>query len=101
MSNTIQSLLLSAIIAILCGLGGYILRTNKKGVLALISDLVQKAEAAVQGSGLGAEKKAWVITQLQAAGIKVTAWVSAQIDYIVKLLNDKSGWRISADSTKD
>lgn len=101
MSNTVQSLLLSAIIAILCGLGAYILQSNKKGVLALISDLVQKAEAAVQGSGLGQEKKKWVITQLQAAGVKVTSWVSAQIDFIVKLLNDKSGWRISADSTKD
>lgn len=100
MPSTIQNLLLGAILAILCGLGAYILSANKRNILALIADFVQKAESAVSGSGLGAEKKAWVITQLEAAGIKITAWVSAEIDAIVQLLNEKSGWKISADSTK-
>ncbi len=100
MPDAIQGILLSAILAILCGLGAYILNANKKSVLRLISDLVQKAEAAVQGSGLGAEKKAWVITQLEAAGVKVTGWVSTEIDAVVRLLNEKSGWRIG-DRTGD
>lgn len=34
-----------------------------------------KAESTIQGSGMGADKKALVIAQLQAAGIKVTSWL--------------------------
>jgi hypothetical protein len=97
----VQTLLISLIIAILCALGAFILKTNKKNILASISDLVQKAEKAVEGTGLGAEKKRWVITQLEAAGTKVTAWVDAEIDAIVDLLNKKSGWKVTTTTSVD
>ena len=76
----------------LCGIGALILKTNKQRILAYTADLIQKAEAAVQGSGLGAQKKAIVVAQLQAAGITVNRWLSAQIDIIVATLTSKGAW---------
>ena len=57
-----------------------------------MADLIQKAESAVQGSGLGEEKKAIVVAQLEAMGIAVDTRLSGQIDSIVKYLNANSGW---------
>ena len=37
-------------------------------------------------------KKALVIAQLQAAGIKVTSWLDHQIDVIVATLNKTGAW---------
>ena len=41
---------------------------------------------------MGAERKKLVIAQLEAAGVKVTAWLSNQIDVIVKTLNTRGAW---------
>ncbi len=41
---------------------------------------------------MGADKKALVIAQLQAAGIKVTSWLDHQIDVIVATLNKTGAW---------
>ena len=56
------------------------LRMYKQQLLEMVSGLINRAEEAIQGSGMGAAKKAIVIAQLEAAGIRVTAWLSNQID---------------------
>lgn len=60
---------------------------------------VKKAETAVQGSGMGAEKKKLVCAWLETAGVKVTAGLSAAIDAIVRELNDREAWAL--DKAKD
>jgi len=75
-----------------CAIGAWLLKNRKQQILAITADLIQKAEQAVQGSGLGAEKKALVISQLEAMGIRVTAWLDAEIDGIVAWLNEKGAW---------
>ena len=88
----IKTIAIYLILALVCYLTAYLLKSRKAELLKTISDLVQKAESTVQGSGMGTEKKALVITQLEAAGIKVTASVDLAIDNIVAFLNEKSGW---------
>lgn len=69
-----------------------LLRNHKASVLQYTAQLIQSAEQAIQGSNMGAEKKALVIAQLQAAGIEVNAWLSAAIDKIVEQLNAHGAW---------
>lgn len=90
--NIIMLLILAGVCAILAGL----LKSNKRQILATVTDLIQRAEQAVTGSGMGAEKKKMVIAQLEAMGIKVTAWLSTQIDNIVTQLNGRGAWYIKA-----
>lgn len=71
------------------------LRMYKQAILDRVTDLVNRAEEAIQGSGMGAEKKAIVLAQLEAAGIRVTAWLSNQIDAIVAALNASGAWLAS------
>ena len=92
MSEVIKDILTALIFAGVCAIGAYILKMRKQEMLSIVADLIQKAESAVTGSGMGAKKKAKVIAQLEAMGIKVNTWLSAQIDLIVKYLNEKSGW---------
>ena len=92
MLENLQNLALTLILAILCGTVGWLVRTNKQRILAEAALLIQKAESAIQGSGLGAEKKALVVAQLAAAGVTVNSWLSAQIDTIVATLNSKGAW---------
>jgi len=76
----------------MCAILATVLAARKQAILALIADLVQRAEQAVQGSGMGAEKKKVVIAQLEAAGVKMAAWMSTAIDEIVAQLNDRNAW---------
>lgn len=92
MTEAIKEILTALIFAGVCAIVAYVLKIRKQQILAIITDLIQKAENAITGSGMGAEKKAKVIAQLEAMGIKVNTWLSAQIDLIVKYLNEKSGW---------
>jgi hypothetical protein len=92
MSETIKDILLALILALVCGIGAGLLKGYKKSILATVASLVQKAENAVQGSGMGAEKKKLVIAQLEAAGVKVNAWLDKAIDDIVAQLNEKNAW---------
>lgn len=92
MSEVIKDILTALIFAGVCAIGAYILKMRKQEILSIVTDLIQKAETAVTGSGMGAEKKAKVVAQLEAMGIKVNTWLSAEIDLIVKYLNEKSGW---------
>jgi len=89
--DVILLLLLSGTLSIIAFLFQY----NKQRILNIIRGLVQDAENAIQGTGMGAEKKQKVIAQLESIGITVTAWVDAAIDQVVDVLNQKSGWLLS------
>ena len=69
-----------------------LLRNHKASVLQYTAQLIQSVEQAIQGSNMGAAKKALVIAQLRAAGIEVNAWLSAAIDKIVAQLNAHGAW---------
>ena len=88
----IQDILLSLVLAAVCATIAYLLRANKQRILALTTSLIREAEQAIQGTGMGAAKKAKVIAQLEAAGIGVTAWLDKAIDAIVAQLNSKQAW---------
>lgn len=92
MTEVIKEILTALIFAGVCAIGAYVLKIRKQELLATVTDLIQKAETAITGSGMGAEKKAKVVAQLEAMGIKVNSWLSNEIDIIVKYLNEKSGW---------
>ncbi len=99
MLETLKDIAIALILAGVCAIFAWLLKTRKQQLLATVTSLVREAEQAIQGSGLGAEKKEKVIAQLEAMGITVNGWLSTQIDNIVKYLNDKSGW--FADSAGD
>lgn len=92
MLEILKDIIITLILAGVCAIGAYTLKAGKQQMLSTLADLIQKAEQTVQGSGLGGEKKALVLAQLEAMGIKVTAWTSNAIDNIVKQLNTKSAW---------
>ena len=69
-----------------------LLRNHKASVLQYTAQLIQSAEQAIQGSNMGAAKKARVIAQLRAAGIEVNSWLSTNIDQIVAQLNAHGAW---------
>ena len=75
------------VLAGMCAILATALTARKQAILALVQDLVQRAEKAVDGSSMGAEKKKLVIAQLEAAGVRMTAWLSKVIDSIVTELN--------------
>ena len=59
----------TGILALGCIILALLLRDHKATVLQYAAQLVQSAEQAIQGSGMGAAKKALVLAQLEAAGI--------------------------------
>jgi hypothetical protein len=99
MLEILKDIATALIFAGVCAIGAWQLRTRKQQILAITEDLIQKAELAICGSGLGAEKKALVVAQLEAMGIHATAWLDKEIDSIVAWLNTKSAWY--ADSAND
>lgn len=88
----IQDIVLAFILTLGCMILAGILKERKQYILRLASDLVQRTETAVQGSGMGVEKKRIVLMQLESMNIKVTVWLSAMIDDIVAALNEKRAW---------
>ena len=70
----------------------YLLKSNKQNMINTILQLIQQAEETIQGSGLGAEKKAAVIEQLQILYKNVPPWVSDKIDELVAILNAKQAF---------
>jgi len=78
--------------AALCYLGAYVFKAYRSFILKIAEDLINKAEETVEGSNMGAEKKARVIAQLEAIGIRVDKWLSKQIDNIVYTLNVNGAW---------
>mgnify|MGYP003298683201 CR=1 FL=1 len=88
----LHEIFIYGVAALTCFILAVLVRGNRQAVLQFATDLINKAEVAIQGSGMGADKKALVIAQLQAAGIKVTAWLDRQIDIIVASLNSTGAW---------
>lgn len=88
----LHEIMLCGVGALLCVVAAIVVQGNRQAVLRYAADLIQKAETAIQGSGMGTEKKALVIAQLQAAGITVNSWLSKQIDVIVASLNSTGAW---------
>lgn len=88
----VKEILVALLLALGCMLAAGVLKARKQYILGLVSSLVQKVEASVQGSGMGAEKKRLVIAQLEARGVQVKAWISIAIDDIVAALNEKRAW---------
>ena len=82
----------TGILALGCIILSLLLRDHKSAILQYAAQLVQSAEQAIQGSGMGTAKKALVLAQLRAAGIQVNAWLSAAIDQIVAQLNAHGAW---------
>lgn len=83
---------LTGVLALGCIILALLLRDHKAAVLQYATQLVQGAEQAIQGSGMGPAKKALVVAQLQAAGVRVNAWLSDAIDSIVDQLNANGAW---------
>lgn len=88
----LQNIVLTVILAVLCSAIAWMIKANKQRILAYTEELIQRAENAVQGSGLGTQKKAMVVARLETAGVTVTSWLSGQIDSIVAALNSKGAW---------
>ena len=99
MKTYIIELLELLIVAGVCALIAVTLKTKKQNILALVQGYIKMAEAAVQGSGMGGEKKKLVCAWLEAAGVRVNTGLSAAIDNIVKELNDREAWAL--DKAKD
>ena len=90
MSELVSKLVFSLALIIILTLLSWFMKTYLSKLLtATVNNLVQLAEAQIQGSGLGATKKAWVIAQLEATNIKVTVAINALIDQLVAVMNDK------------
>ncbi|MPM04292.1 hypothetical protein SDC9_50568 [bioreactor metagenome] len=94
----LNEILIKLAFAGVCAIIGILLKMYKEQILATVTKLVQEAESTIQGSGLGEEKKAKVVAQLQAMGISVNTWLDKKIDEIVAYLNDKGGWLVSTAS---
>lgn len=91
MSNFAEIIVLMCF-ALLCLVLAQLVKSNRQRILQAVERLVQEAEEAIQGSGMGAEKKAYVIDRLEAGGVAVNEWLSTQIDIIVAALNSKGAW---------
>ena len=90
--NDIMDIIIYGVAALVCVVLAYLVRLNRSEVLRYVQQLVQSAEQAVQGSGMGAAKKALVVAQLEAAGIRLTSWLDTAIDQIVDTLNAHGAW---------
>ena len=80
------------LLALGCFIVALLIKTNRTYILQYAATLINAAEQAIQGSGMGAEKKALVLAQLEAAGIRINTWLSVAIDRIVEHLNDTGAW---------
>lgn len=92
MEDFIMKILLALILATGCAILSYVLKERKSRILNEVSQLIQKAEAVIQGSGMGSEKKRLVLAQLEVMNVKATAWLSTAIDDIVAALNERQAW---------
>ncbi|MEA4947043.1 MAG: hypothetical protein VB058_05720 [Oscillospiraceae bacterium] len=101
MKEHIMELLEMLIFAGVCAIIAVTVKAKKESILALTQNYIKKAEIAVQGSNMGAEKKKLVCTWLEAAGVKVNTWLSTAIDKIVKKLNESEAWALTEAGEKN
>lgn len=88
----IKGYLIGLLILALASFVGWFLQSRKATWLAQLTSFIQQIELSVQGSNMGAEKKILLIQMLEAANVKVTAWMSKMIDMIVAKLNEDNLW---------
>ena len=93
--ESIMEIVEFGLLALGCFVAALLIKYNRSGILRYAAELVNAAEVAIQGSGMGAEKKALVLAQLEAAGIRINTWLSVAIDRIVEHLNDTGAWMAS------
>lgn len=91
----IMDLIQTGLFALACLVLAALLKEKRDRILQYTAELINRAEAAVQGSGMGAEKKMLVIAQLEAAGIHVNTWLASWIDKTVELLNTNGAWFVT------
>lgn len=101
MKNEFVDLMLTLLTVCAFTLVAFLLSNSKQKLRQLISELVQKMEDDVQGSGMGAVKKERVIAQLRTMGVHVTQWVEDTIDAIVAELNKSKAWLKTEVSSND
>lgn len=98
--ETIATYILDALIAVLIGLitrfavpyiKSKLTAENLSFVKTWVNSLVAAAEQTIQGSGMGAAKKAWVISMLEKLEITVDEKVDALIESAVLALNQAVG----------
>jgi hypothetical protein len=73
MKDALKDFAIYLAISLACLAAAGFLSARKAKILATIRELVQKAEITVQGSKMGAEKKAMVIAELEDKGIDLDA----------------------------
>lgn len=82
----------TGLFALACLILATLLKDKRDRILQYTAELINRAEDAVQGSGMGEAKKALVIAQLKAAGIRVNEWLDTWIDQTVEQLNTNGAW---------
>ncbi|MDP4109317.1 MAG: hypothetical protein Q8878_04735 [Bacillota bacterium] len=100
MSGSLSAALFDfCMIAVLTILTWFFKKYAKSMLKAAVNNLVLQAEQLITGSGLGEMKKAWVVSQLEAAGIKATGIICDMIDSFVDVMNkEKSSLIVSAEN---
>lgn len=93
--ENIMGIMEFGLLALGCIVAALLLKYNRSGILRYAAELVNAAEIAIQGSGMGAEKKAMVLAQLEAAGVHINTWLSVAIDKMVQHLNESGAWLAS------
>lgn len=93
--ENIMTIVEFGLLALACFVAALLIRYNRSGILRYAAELVNAAEVAIQGSGMGAEKKAIVLAQLEAAGVHINTWLSVAIDKMVQHLNESGAWLAS------
>lgn len=93
--ENIMTIVELGLLAMACFVAALLIRYHRSGILQYAAELVNAAEVAIQGSGMGAEKKALVLAQLEAAGVHINNWLSVAIDKIVDHLNESGAWLAS------
>ena len=93
--ESIMKIVELGLLALGCFVAAMLIRYNRSGILRYAAELVNAAEVAIPGSGMGDSKKALVLAQLEAAGIRINTWLSVAIDSIVDHLNESGAWLAS------
>ena len=70
MENIMQIVELG-LLALGCFVAALLIRYHRSGILQYAAELVNAAEVVIQGSGMGAAKKALELDQLEDGGIRI------------------------------
>jgi hypothetical protein len=92
MKEYILEILTSLALAGAAAAVAWAVKNRKAQIKAALLGLIQQAETGIRGSGLGAEKKAWVLEQLELIEGQLPGWVDSAVDKLVALLNEKNAW---------